>query len=132
MDPVAIHLKLGCLVNDIFRGSYLAAVMQPSASSELPQSIRSFKTKVRQRSIIDCLSSFCEHHRQLGDTIAMTTGIGTLRVNRTSKKVDNRVNKLILGCNKPCPLNTDSRQGGKGLNQVLVITIKWPDRRNCC
>ena len=43
MDPVTVHLQLGGLVDHVFRGSHLAAVMQPGPGTEFTPGFRAAK-----------------------------------------------------------------------------------------
>ena len=132
MNAVVIGLKLGGLVDHIFRGGDLAAVVQPGPDAKLAPGLFTTESEISQRAFRSLLGRPGQHHRQLGHPLAVATRVGTLGINRSGQEGDHRIDQLLLGLEQLGALDAHRRLAGQGLNQVLIESIKGPHQACRC
>ena len=124
VDAVVVGFELGGLINHIFRGRDLAAVVQPGADAKFPPGLLTFQVEVGQRPLLRPIGRFGQQHRRLRHTLTPATGVRALGVNRSGQQGDDCIDQLLLALQQPGALQTNGRLAGQGLDQGLVESVK--------
>ncbi len=93
VDPVVDRLQLGRLVDHVFRGRDLAAVVEPRADPELPPLLLRLEVEIRKRPLLHPGGLFRQHDRQLRHPLAVAAGIGTLGVDGSRHEPDQGIHQ---------------------------------------
>ena len=132
MDAVVIGLELGGLVDHIFRGGDLAAVVHPGTDAKLAPGLITAESEIGQRAFRCLLGCTGQHHRQLGHPLAVATRVVALGINRSGQEGDHRIDQLLLSFEQLGALDAHRRLAGQGHNQMLIEGIKGPHQTGSC